>query len=62
MAISTCIKCGGTKFENKSVTPKGSNFVLTFIQCASCGGVVGVMDYYNLGQDIQEIKKVLHIS
>lgn len=62
MAISTCIKCGGTLFEAKQATPMGSNFVLTFIQCSHCGGVVGVTDYFNIGAELQEIKKRLGIS
>ncbi len=29
--------------------PHGSAFVLYFVQCASCGGVVGVQEYHNIG-------------
>ena len=49
MALSTCIKCGHSLFEVREVTPISSNFRLNFIQCASCGGVVGVIDFYNIG-------------
>jgi hypothetical protein len=59
MATSTCVKCGGTQFENKEVTPKHSHFKLTFVQCASCGGVVGVMDFCNIGAELQTIKNAL---
>ena len=38
---------------------RGSNFSLTFIQCASCGGVVGVMDYYNIGQLLHDLANKL---
>jgi hypothetical protein len=62
MATSTCVKCGGSQFETKEATPKGSSFKLVFVQCAGCGGVVGVMDFYNIGQEMQEIKKALKIS
>jgi hypothetical protein len=59
MATSTCIKCGGTAFESVVQSPRGANFKVTFIQCASCGGVVGVMDYYNIGQDIHDLAREL---
>ncbi|MGA2553267.1 MAG: hypothetical protein ABSF20_00605 [Smithella sp.] len=59
MATSTCIKCGNTRFEIKIVEPNGSSFKLTFIQCASCGGVVGVMDFFNIGQLIHNLAKKL---
>ena len=43
-AMSTCIKCGHHDFElkKKEAEPKGSNFEFYFVQCSSCGGVVGV--------------------
>ncbi len=62
MAISTCIKCGGMLFEIKEAEPRDSQFKLIFIQCAMCGGVVGVIDFYNLGSELQLIKKKLGIS
>jgi hypothetical protein len=62
MAVSTCIKCGGHFFENKVVTPKDSNFNLTFVQCVTCGGVVGVIDCYNIGAELATIKRHLGIS
>lgn len=57
MAVSTCPKCDGTFFETKENSPRGSNFKFTFVQCASCGAVVGVMDYFNIGQLIQILAK-----
>jgi hypothetical protein len=61
MATSTCVKCNGTKFETKEATPKNSNFILTFVQCSSCGGVVGAMDALNLGAELQDLKRQLVI-
>lgn len=49
MALSTCIKCGNHFFETVEQEPNGSNFKYNFIQCAKCGGVVGVVDYWNVG-------------
>jgi uncharacterized Zn finger protein len=59
MAVSTCIKCGSTSFENKVVTPQHSEFRLTFVQCSNCGGVVGVMDFFNIGEMLQTLAKKL---
>ena len=47
MATSSCIKCGSYSFELKEATPKGSGFKMYFIQCSSCGGVVGVTPFHN---------------
>jgi predicted nucleic-acid-binding Zn-ribbon protein len=59
MATSTCLKCGGTGFENKEVSPNNSKFKVTFVQCVKCGGVVGVMDFFNTGAELQEIKRAI---
>jgi predicted nucleic-acid-binding Zn-ribbon protein len=59
MALPTCVKCGSTLFETKEVTPRGSNFKLNFVQCSSCGGVVGVLDFYNIGGMLQTLAKKL---
>lgn len=62
MAMSTCVKCGSTSFEVREHTPYQSNFVLNFVQCRSCGGVVGVLDYYNIGQLIHDLARKLGVS
>ncbi len=62
MASSTCIKCGSTRFEIKENSPTGSRFKIMFVQCNSCGGVVGIMDYYNIGQLIHDLAKKLNIT
>lgn len=56
MALSRCIKCSCNKFEMVENTPNNSGFKLNFIQCAACGAVVGVMDYYNIGIRLKEIE------
>lgn len=51
MAESTCVKCGSTSFEMVEANSiKGTDLKKKFIQCASCGGVVGVADFYNVQQ------------
>jgi hypothetical protein len=54
MAHATCPKCSSSSFETAEFTPRGSNFKLNSVQCASCGAVVGVFDYYNVGNLIIE--------
>ncbi len=55
MAQSTCPKCENTSFEIAENSPKGSRFKFTFIQCDRCGAVVGVVDYYNVGNILTKI-------
>jgi len=52
MATSSCPKCAGHIFEAKPAEPKNSNYQLMFVQCASCGAVVGVLEANNVGQQI----------
>ena len=61
MAMSTCTKCGKTQFEVKEVSPGESNFTLNFIQCTSCGGVIGVIDYFNIGELIHQLAEELNV-
>jgi len=62
MAMSTCIKCGNKTFETSENSPGGSNFKMFFVQCSSCGGVVGVMDFYNIGQLVHDLAKGLGVK
>lgn len=47
MAQSTCIKCGSPSFEMKEANISGSNYRHFFVQCANCGGVVGLTEAIN---------------
>lgn len=57
MAFSKCAKCEHGYFEIKENVPSGSNYKLMFVQCSKCGSVVGVLDYYNIGNLVNELKK-----
>jgi hypothetical protein len=59
MAHPTCPKCSSPSFESVEFTPRGSGFKLNAIQCAACGAVVGVTDYYNIGNLIIEQNEAL---
>ena len=57
MSVSTCVTCGTQdQFEVvlKESMP-GTNYKLAFVQCARCGGVVGVLDYYNISQRLENM-------
>ena len=62
MARSTCPKCSASRFEVSEQEPAHSNFKLMFVQCASCGAVVGTLDYFNIGnmlaQQNEAIKRI----
>lgn len=62
MATTQCAKCGSHGFEMVHYTPKGSRFKLNFVQCSSCGAVVGVLDYYNIGNLIAELGQKLGVK
>ena len=62
MALSTCVKCGHHRFEVKEVEPNNSNYKLNFVQCTSCGGVVGVLDYSNIGSLLEALADRLHVG
>lgn len=61
MAKSTCVKCGGSRFEMTENSPANSRYKFMFIQCSSCGGVVGVVDYYHLPSLLHQIQEKLGI-
>lgn len=69
MASSSCPKCGNHTFEVQQVEPIRSAYKLMFVQCTSCGGVIGVLDFFNIGakltkQDeaLKKIARALNIS
>jgi uncharacterized Zn finger protein len=62
MADSTCPKCSSHSFELKEHTPKGSGYKMHFIQCSSCGAVVGVTDYHDMATLLQQLASRLGVS
>ena len=56
MATSTCPKCSGITFEMKEAERiKGNAYRMMFIQCASCGAVVGTADFFNAPKLLEKI-------
>lgn len=68
MAASMCPKCESHKFELKdSEAPpgngiQGAKFKYSFIQCKTCGAVVGVVDHYHLPSLLQKIAAKLGLN
>jgi hypothetical protein len=63
MAKSTCPKngCGGTRFEAVPAQITGTHFPYMFIQCSSCGTVVGTSEAHYVPQLMQELAKSLNV-
>jgi DnaJ-class molecular chaperone len=60
MATSKCVKCDGIGFESEDFSlPNGEEVV--FVQCAKCGGVVGVLDQFGVA-DVVEANKMLLVK
>ena len=58
MARSKCSSCNTASFElviNSDV--KGSAYPITFIQCSSCGSVVGVLEEKNSEWLLSQLRK-----
>ncbi len=63
MAQSTCIKCNSTHFEMVEAIPTNVfDFTFNYVQCAKCGGVVGVLEKYNNNDLIKRLAKALNVK
>ena len=49
MATSNCPRCENTSFEVQILDIERAHFKHLCVQCARCGSVVGVLDFYNVG-------------
>jgi hypothetical protein len=54
--------CNSTQFEMKELKVKNSQYRLNAIQCTSCGAVVGVSEWLNLGQALAKIGDKLGVN
>ena len=59
MASSTCVRCGHHAFEMTESSVGGLRFKRDLLQCAGCGGVVGVIESDNLNGRLDAIEKRL---
>jgi hypothetical protein len=56
---SSCAKCGNGIFKLVTQEPVGTDFKFSFVQCSSCNTPVGVLDYFNIGQLLQNQNKLI---
>ncbi len=61
MAVSRCPKCEEHQFEMVEKEIRNARFKMMFIQCSSCGTVVGVTDYENTPSLIHRLAKALGV-
>lgn len=62
MAVSKCPRCGKSQFEAvRQDHIRGSNQKMYFVQCAECGTVVGVTDFYDTAALLEKIAKKVGI-
>lgn len=57
--MSKCHKCGGTFFKLVTQEPTGSNYKVNFVQCSSCDTPIGVLDYFNIGSQLETQKETI---
>lgn len=57
--MSACPKCENYAFELEENTPAGSRYRLLFVQCAACGTVVGVLDFFNIGDVLKHVERMV---
>ena len=62
MATSTCPKCNSTSFEMAKGEATGSQYKFYFVQCSSCGAVVGTQDYYSIPILLKELAEKLNVK
>ncbi len=49
MALPSCPKCSNHLFQATQISVSGARFKYTVVNCTSCGTIVGMMDFYNIG-------------
>jgi hypothetical protein len=56
---ASCPKCINTSFAVEAKAVRGSAIKYLLVKCDLCGTVVGVMDYWNIGERIAELDRKL---
>lgn len=62
VAQSKCLGCGGVRFEIHPIELAGCKWKNYAVQCASCGGVVGTLPYFNTNQIIRQLAEKLGVT
>ena len=59
MATSSCARCGGKQFELVDAPPMNTDFAVVFIQCATCGGVIGMAEGRHVGTALTGVQTAI---
>lgn len=59
MPKPTCLKCNSHTFQLATLSPAGSNFKYQTVMCSSCGTVVGITDFYNIGETLRVLENMV---
>jgi hypothetical protein len=59
MADPKCTGCDGTALEAVELTAEGVDRPLLSIQCAACGGVVGIVETHDIAAMIHQQNRAL---
>ncbi|SQA96717.1 Uncharacterised protein [Cedecea neteri] len=62
MAQSSCPRCGRDRFEMAVTKIQNARLPVTFIQCASCGTVVGTIEHLCAAELVQKLAKKLNVT
>ena len=50
MAACNCPRCENTTFEVQALELQRADFQHLCVSCERCGAIVGVLDFYNIGE------------
>ena len=56
---SECLRYSSQRFEAVEAKIEGARHRYMFVQCASCGGVVGILNYQNVPSMINQLAQKL---
>ena len=59
VAKSHCPMCRTSEFEMVESKPKDSGFSVNFVQCSTCGTVVGVLEHFALTDALMKHEALL---
>lgn len=62
MARPKCGFCQGLRFEVSTIDPASANFKMLATICASCGAVLGVTEFFNIGALLKKLAQKLNVS
>lgn len=59
MAMPTCPHCKSHRLAITEDVPSGSSFRLLILHCGVCGAPFGALDFFNIGERLNEIEAKL---